>query len=126
MAPSVRGFLLTEAVTFIVAALAHLGILVRGYEHTQAGVAEGVIAAVLLSGLTMTWITPRIARQAGFGAQLFALLGTLVGVFTIAIGVGPRTVPDIAYHVGILAVLVLGVMVAREPASAAARPPAPT
>lgn len=28
----------------------------------------------------------------------FALLGTFVGVFTIAIGIGPRTVPDIVFH----------------------------
>jgi len=45
------------------------------------------------------------------------LLGTLVGIFTIAIGVGPRTVPDIVYHVTIVIVLVSGLVVA------ARRPP---
>ena len=45
-----------------------------------------------------------------------ALLGTLVGVFTIIIGIGPRTKPDIAYHVAIVAVLIWGlVAAARSP-----------
>jgi len=39
------------------------------------------------------------------GAQVFATFGVLVGLFTIAVGVGPRTVLDVAYHVLILAVL---------------------
>jgi len=42
------------------------------------------------------------------------LLGTLVGLATIAIGVGPRTAPDIAYHVAIAAILVWGLAVARR------------
>jgi hypothetical protein len=46
--------------------------------------------------------------RATIGAQAFAVLGVLVGLFTIAVGVGPRTVPDVAYHLGILAVLVAG------------------
>jgi len=30
----------------------------------------------------------------------------MVGLFAIAVGVGPHTGPDVAYHLGILAVLV--------------------
>jgi hypothetical protein len=45
----------------------------------------------------------------GYGA-------TLVGLFTIAIGVGPRTIPDVAYHVGIVVVLIWGLSVAARPA----------
>jgi hypothetical protein len=41
-----------------------------------------------------------------------ALMGTLVGVFTIVIGVGPRTVPDVAYPVLIVTVLMSGLVVA--------------
>jgi len=39
------------------------------------------------------------------------VLGVLVGLFTIAVGVGPRTVPDVAYHLDILVVLVLGLTI---------------
>jgi hypothetical protein len=38
----------------------------------------------------------------------------LVGIFTIAIGVGPRTVADITFHLSIVTVLVFGVIVAVE------------
>jgi hypothetical protein len=114
MSQSIRLFLLFEAATFVVASLVHFGLFVSGYEHRAAGIAEGLIAVVLLTGLAATWIVPRSTRRVGLAAQAFALLGTLVGVFTIVVGVGPRTVPDIAYHVGIVAVLIWGLSVARS------------
>jgi hypothetical protein len=45
--------------------------------------------------------------------QAFALLGTLIGVFTIAVGVGPRTTPDIAYHIAIVVVLIWGLVITK-------------
>ena len=69
MRGTIRSFLLFEAATFLVASLIHSGVLIAGYEHQKDRIAEGVIA--------------------------LALLGTLIGVFTIAVGVGPRTAPDI-------------------------------
>jgi hypothetical protein len=44
-------------------------------------------------------------------AQGFALLGTAIGIFTITIGVGPRTAPDVAYHAFIVIVLAAGLAV---------------
>jgi hypothetical protein len=102
----------TEAATFIIAASIHAGFLLPGYEHREARIAETVIALVLLVGAMLTWIRPTVARAAGVSAQGFAVLGTLVGVFTIAIGIGPRSVLDIVYHVAIVAVLVWGMAVA--------------
>ena len=52
--------------------------------------------------------------MAGLSAQAFTLFGTMVGIFTIVIGVGPRTIPDIVYHVAIVIVLVTGLVVARR------------
>ncbi|MGQ0810691.1 MAG: hypothetical protein ACT4OO_05640 [Nitrospiraceae bacterium] len=37
-------------------------------------------------------------------------MGTLVGVFTIIVGVGPRTTPDVVYHLAIVAVLFWGLI----------------
>jgi hypothetical protein len=115
----IRAFLLIEATAFAAAALVHSGVLVQGYEHRQARIAESVIAVVLLGGLVVSWARPAWTREAGLAVQAFALLGTLVGLFTIAVGVGPRTAPDIAYHVGIVAVLIWGLLVAvRAPSNA--------
>lgn len=71
-----------------------------------------MIAVVLLAGFGFTWIRPGATRKTGLAAQTFALLGTLVGIFRIAIGVGPRTAPDIAYHIVIVPVLAAGLIVA--------------
>ena len=104
----IRLFLLIEGGAFIAAALTHFGVLMDGYKHRRAGTAETVIGIVLLVGLALTWIRPASTRRIGLAVQGFALVGTLVGIFTIAIGVGPRTVPDIVYHVCIVIVLVSG------------------
>jgi hypothetical protein len=110
----VQAFLFFEAATFVIAALIHSGVLVAGYEHPQARIAESVIAAVLLIGLISTWIRPAWMRKAGLAAQGFALIGTLVGVFTIIVGVGPQTAVDIIYHVAIIIVLICGLLITRR------------
>lgn len=113
-----RSFLLAEAASFATAALVHFGVLIHGYEHAKAGTAETVIAAVLVAGLAVTWIRPASTRAAGLAVQAFALLGTFVGLFTIAVGVGPRTAPDLAYHAGIVAVLLAGLVTTARPVPA--------
>ncbi|HEV8687658.1 MAG TPA: hypothetical protein VGQ84_10315 [Gaiellaceae bacterium] len=118
MIRTLRTLLLFEAATFAVAASIHFGALLDGYEHTKAGRAESVIAVVLLAGFALTWAGPRRARLATIGTQGFAILGVCVGLFTIAVGVGPRTVLDVVYHVAIVAVLAIGLAIAlREPAT---------
>ena len=111
---SIRLFMLFEAATFIAASLIHSGHVIEGYEHDKARIAEAVIAVVLLGATALTWIRPALTRTAGLGGQGFALLGTLVGLFTIAVGVGPRTIPDIAYHLAIVSVLIWGLVIARR------------
>ncbi len=114
MTQAIRLLLLFEAATFIIAALIHRGYFVAGYAHARAHVAESIIAAVLLGGFLLTLFLGSWTRKVGLVAQGFALLGTLVGIFTIIIGVGPRTVPDIIYHIAIVAVLTVGLLVARQ------------
>ena len=122
MTQRIRAFLLAEAAAFAAAALVHFGLLVHGYQHRQARVAESVIALVLLAGLGLSWVRPMWTREVGLVAQGFALLGTLVGIFTIIVGVGPRTAPDVVYHLAIVAVLVWGLLVAvRAPANHASQ-----
>jgi hypothetical protein len=119
----IRAFLVVEAAGFAAAALVHSGLLVHGYAHRQARVAESMIALALLAGLVASWVRPAWSRPAGIATQGLALLGTLVGIFTLIVGVGPRTAPDVVYHLAIVAVLVWGLLVAvRAPANHASQP----
>ncbi|WP_242342561.1 hypothetical protein [Anaeromyxobacter terrae] len=112
----IRLLLLLEGTSFVAAALVHFGVLAAGYEHQKAGTAESVIGGVLLLALALTFVSSSRTRAIGVAAQAFALLGTLVGLFTIAIGVGPRTAPDLTYHAAILSVLAGGLfLTARSP-----------
>lgn len=108
---AIRIFVLAEAVTFLAAALVHFGVLLGGYEHRAAGTAETVIGTVLLLGLLSTGILPDSTRGIGLAVQAFALFGTFVGITTIAVGIGPRTVPDVAYHILISIALICGLVV---------------
>jgi Na+-transporting NADH:ubiquinone oxidoreductase subunit NqrB len=117
MRTTMRLFLFIEGLSFLLASMIHRGALIAGYAHQQASIAETSIAVVLLAALGLTWLWASQTRLIATIAQALALFGTLVGIFTIAVGVGPRTGPDIAYHITILAVLTWGLVVAaRAPA----------
>ena len=105
----VRAFLGIEALAFWMASLVHSGALFRGYEHRQAMVAEGVIGMVLALGLLLILAHPRATRGVGSVVQAFALLGTLVGIFTMVIGIGPQSRLDVGLHAMFVIVLVAGV-----------------
>lgn len=112
MAISFRSLMLLEAMTFFAAAAIHAGLLVDGYQHREARIAETVIGLVLVAGAIAASFGPVWARRAALAAQTFALIGTIVGVITIAIGVGPRSFADVMYHSIIICVLIYGVSLA--------------
>jgi hypothetical protein len=104
--------LVFQAALFAAASLVHAGVLLSGYAHSRAATAEGVIALVLLAGLVVGLVRPASTRTIVLVTQSFALLGTLVGAFTIAVGVGPQTTADYLFHAVLLALLVSGLAVA--------------
>ncbi len=114
MIDRLRGLLAFQAMTYLVASLIHASVLLDGYEHRDASIAEGVIAMALFAGLLVSLARPARTRDAALGAQGFALALTCVGLFTIAVGVGPRTVPDVVYHLCIVAILIWGMREARQ------------
>ena len=114
--PALRAFLAFEASTFVVAAAVHFEVLLDGYGHLNAAVAEAVIALVLLAGLALTWTRAPWPLRAATAAQAFAMVGVLIGLATIAVGVGPQTVADVAYHLAILVVLAAGLVVSIQQA----------
>jgi len=95
------------AATLVVASVVHLSGHVHGrsasFDPDDAGVAEAIIAAVLVWGAaTVLWAGAR-ARTVGIATTGFAIAGFLVGLrFTTQGG----HAPDIAYHVTILPVLI--------------------
>jgi hypothetical protein len=105
-------FLAVEVAIFALASLVHRGVLVSGYEHGKAAIAEAVIAAVLAAGLLLSLMRPWSARAYALVVQWFALLGTFVGVAMILIGVGPRTAPDLALHALMITTLAFGLVAA--------------
>ena len=110
MVTRLRWFLGSEAALFFVAALAHAGLLLSGHEHSRARIAETVIGTVLVFGLVGTLLAPASSRSIGIGVQGFALLGVCVGLFTIAVGIGPRTALDLVVHGAMIVLLVTGLV----------------
>ena len=111
-AGSIRTFLLIQSATFLSAAAFHSGVFSPGFAHGAAAIAESVIATVLLGGLLATWIRPRSVRGIALAVQSFGLIGTFVGLATIAVGIGPRTVPDLVLHGVMVIELASGLVVA--------------
>jgi hypothetical protein len=105
---TVRGFLLLQIAIFLSMVSIHFGLLIGGYGHRDAGMAESLIAAVLVAGLLLTWTPPPWRRRAATAAQSFGLLGVLVGLVTIAIGIGPRTLLDLTLNAAMLLTLIVG------------------
>jgi hypothetical protein len=70
----------------------------------------GVIASVLAFAGISAGRWPQRARHIAFAALAFAFLGTLVGPFKIAVGIGPQTRADLLLHVLLLLGLALGLV----------------
>jgi hypothetical protein len=105
----VAALMVFEAATLAVASGLHLAGSVQGrsapFNGDQAGIAEAIIGVVLVAGAVVMFRAPSVARTVGLAATGFAIAGFLVGLnFTTRGG----HVPDIAYHVIMLPVLVGG------------------
>jgi hypothetical protein len=92
-----------------------------GWEHARAETAEGVIAIVLAFAGITAWRWPQRARHIALAALAFAFLGTLVGAFTIAVGIGPQTRADLVLHAFLLLGLALGLVTTWQSAARAGR-----
>ncbi len=109
---TIHGYLLLEALAFFAAALVHAGHLVPGYEHRAARIAETVLGLALLAGLVIGLLRPALTRAVGLAAQGFGLVGTVVGIFTIVVGIGPQSTADLIYHLAMVALLGWGLATA--------------
>jgi hypothetical protein len=114
--------LFLEASAFALAALVHFGVLVAGFQHSEARIGETVISLILVGGLAVALARPASTARAALVSQALALAGTLIGVFTIAVGVGPRTIPDVVYHLAMVGILTWGLRLASREGDEAGQP----
>lgn len=101
---------LVETCLYAIASLTHAGLILEGHEHAQAMIAEAVIAAALLLGLAALLLRRAWSRKVAIAAQSFALLGTLIGAYTIAVGVGPQTRLDYITNAVMILLLITGLV----------------
>ena len=112
----VLGMLLTVgAVTLALASLIHFGVPVLIEDpFSSAAIPEAVLAVVLAVGAASVWSRVGPAWVVAVVTTLFGLAGVSFG-FSLTVS-GPRT-GDIAYHVGLLAVLVTAALLLVTPAA---------
>lgn len=111
---AMRTLLLVEATAFLIACVVHSGLLMAGYEHHQASIAEAVFALVLYAGAAMSWVRPAWTRIDALATQGIALLGALISIFAMFAGTGPSTGADIVYYIALVVLLVWGLAVANR------------
>jgi hypothetical protein len=107
----VAALMVFEAATLAVASAMHLSGNVQGrslpFNPDHAGVAEAIIGIVLAAGAVIMFRAPARARAVGLAATGFAIVGFLVGLNFTARG---GHLPDVAYHVIMLPVLIGGLI----------------
>ena len=110
----IAGLMGLATLTFVIASLLHFGVAlplgvvtINGEPFRRAAIPEGIIAAVLAAGSVVALTRRPTAWWLALATSIFAVLGVIVGLSTIAIGVGPRTVPDITYHISVLVLLLV-------------------
>jgi peptidoglycan/LPS O-acetylase OafA/YrhL len=99
------------AATLTVASALHLSGNGHGrspFDPDHAGIAEAIIAAVLVGGAVAMWRATGRSRQVGLATIGFATAGFLVGLNFTARG---GDLPDVVYHVAVLPVLVGSLLV---------------
>jgi hypothetical protein len=111
MTYALRWIMGVAALSLLVAAALHAGFVIPG-PFNDAAMYETGVAAVLLVGLGLTFVGPGWARWGGLTATVLALAGASIGLYMALRGLGPNTVPDIVYHVALIALLLVGIAVA--------------
>ncbi len=109
---TLRLLLLVQAASLLVAAALHAGLVIPG-PFDQAAVYEASLGVVLLLALGLTFVlSPDSAGLIAIAAQALTLAGASLGLYLALLGVAPDTTLDIAYHVALMGLLVVGLVVA--------------
>jgi hypothetical protein len=107
--------LMLEAGMFILAALARFGIHGHTSVDFTTGVAESILALIVLSALALGVSRPVASVDIALAAQIVALLAQVVGMLGLLAGAylgdaaGPQATVGIIYRAAMIAVLIGGV-----------------
>src|ERR1700694_3358071 len=107
----IRSWLLLQIAMLLSMVSMHFDLLLGRSPPAPAGTAELLLAAVLVAGLLLTWTPRPWSRRSATAVQSFGILGVLVGLSTIAIGIGPRTMLDLTLNAALLLTLIVGLAI---------------
>jgi hypothetical protein len=111
MTHTLRFILSGAALSLLVAAALHTGLVIPG-RFDEAAMYEAGVAVVLLVGVGLTLLGPAWARWGGLAASLIALAGASIGLYMALRGFAPNTALDVVYHVALIGLLLAAVVVA--------------
>jgi hypothetical protein len=111
-----------EAVTFLFAALLHLGIPLGLSEPRiiPAAIVEGLCGLFLTVSTYAVLASTTWAWESALAANSFAVAGVLLGITALALGAGPSTGANTIYHRVILGVLIVVLILLATPGARAA------
>jgi hypothetical protein len=114
--------MVAEAVTFLLAALLHLGIPLGLSEPRiiPAAIVEGLCGLFLAVSTYAVLARATWAWGAALAVHLFAVAGVLLGIASLALGLGPSTAANTIYHRVILGVLTVVLLLLATPSARAA------
>jgi hypothetical protein len=107
----VRWIMAIAAVTLLVAAALHAGIVIEG-PFDSAALFETIIAVILVVGIGLTFLPEPWARWGALATLVVSAAGVAVGLFLVIRGAAPNSAPDIVYHVALMAWLLAGIVLA--------------
>jgi uncharacterized membrane protein len=111
MTRTLRWILALAALSLYIVAALHAGLIVAG-PFNDAAMYEAGFAAVLTIGLGLTLVGPKWARWGALIALVLALAGASIGLYMAIRGIAPNTIPDMVYHLALIALLLVGIAVA--------------
>lgn len=119
-----RVLLVVNAVTFLLAALAHTGtriplgfVVLAEPRIVPATIVEGLSGLLFALSAYALFARKTWALKAAVAAHAFATAGVLLGMYAIAAGWGPRTGTNDIYHRVMLLLLAGGMALLSKPAT---------
>jgi protein-S-isoprenylcysteine O-methyltransferase Ste14 len=118
VAVALGGFAAIEGVAFLLAGLSHAGMRILPFDEPRivdAAIVEGLCGILLVASAVSVFARATWAWLALVVAHAFTLLGVLVGIASIAAGLGPHSAFNDGFHRVTLVVLAVVLIVLATP-----------